>query len=344
MSIAIASALSKPAAPANSTDTISAETSPAAGADFANLLLAQLAAGVELLGDGAPGNTNATDASEIIAADQAAPQDAALLFAALGIAPPAPLASNGHQALAKEDRGTASELSASPLKGDGTTLSLAESDADGRTKTDLPGLGNAGDDGKPAKFAVTDLLAEKNIALNGAAEGETRASGVLTHAPTQQPTSGPQNNAPLKIETPVHDRQAWTGDFGQKIVWLATNDKQSAQLTLNPPQMGPIEISLNITRDSANALFVSANPEVREAIESAMPRLREMLAGAGIELGQANVSAESPRQQAGGNNGRAQGESPWKADNAILGADSGAATSHLPGIAQRGNGLVDLFA
>lgn len=341
MSIVIASALSKPTAPANSTDIVSAETSPAAGAGFANLLLAQLAAGIELLGDGAPSETAAP---EDIPPGEAAPQDAALLFAALGIALPTPPLGNGHQAPEKGEVGTASELSAPSRKGDDTTLSLTESDADGRTRTDLPGLGNAGDESTPAKFAVTDLLAEKNITLNGATEGETRASGVLTHAPTQQPTSGPQNSAPLKIETPVHDRQAWTGDFGQKIVWLATNDKQSAQLTLNPPQMGPIEISLNITRDSANALFVSANPEVREAIESAMPRLREMLAGAGIELGQANVSAESPRQQAGGNNGRPQGESPWKADNAILGADSGAATSHLPGIAQRGNGLVDLFA
>ena len=71
-----------------------------------------------------------------------------------------------------------------------------------------------------------------------------------------------------------------------KIVWLTANDQKFAQLTLNPPQMGPIEISLNINKDTASAYFISPNAEVREAIETALPRLREMLAGVGIELGQ----------------------------------------------------------
>ncbi|MDR1276751.1 MAG: flagellar hook-length control protein FliK [Candidatus Accumulibacter sp.] len=141
-----------------------------------------------------------------------------------------------------------------------------------------------------------------------------------------------------EVRTPVGN-SAWADDFNQKIVWLAKNDAQSAQITLNPPQLGPIEVSLNLDKGNATAFFVSANSEVRESIETAIPRLREMLAGAGIELGQAHVGAESFRQPTREN---APDLSRWMGDEAIL-AES--PTARTRGVALRsGNGLVDTFA
>ena len=125
---------------------------------------------------------------------------------------------------------------------------------------------------------------------------------------------------------------------------MATHDKQVVQLTITPPDMGPIEISLNFNKDSASAFFVSSNAEVRTSIETALPRLKEMLADVGIQLGQSNVGSESFRQPAGNEDTR-QGSPRWIADNAILGKDS--LVTLPPGraiTAQRGNGLVDTFA
>ena len=147
----------------------------------------------------------------------------------------------------------------------------------------------------------------------------------------------------LKLDTPVRD-PSWASDFGQKLVWMASHDKQTAQLTINPPDMGPIEISLNINKDSASAFFVSASADVRESIETALPRLREMLASVGIELGQSNVGSESFRQQAGNEEAR-QGSPRWQADNAILGTDWADTLSPRQTVSgQGGNGLVDTFA
>ena len=56
-----------------------------------------------------------------------------------------------------------------------------------------------------------------------------------------------------------------------------------------------------MTGDQATATFVSANPAVREAIENAVPRLREVLADAGVTLGQTQVGSDSPQQSANGN-------------------------------------------
>ena len=90
----------------------------------------------------------------------------------------------------------------------------------------------------------------------------------------------------------------WGQALGQRIVWMIGNAQQSASLTLNPPDLGPLHVVLNVSSTEANASFYAAQPEVRQALENAMPRLREMLSDAGIQLGQANVSADSPQQQA----------------------------------------------
>lgn len=126
-------------------------------------------------------------------------------------------------------------------------------------------------------------------------------------------------------------------------MWLASNQKQSAELTLNPPNMGSIEVSLRIDNDQATATFVSTSSEVRETIETALPRLREMLAGVGISLGQANVSSESFRQ-AFGRGAEDQGASRGTDDNAILAGVPRDTAGSVRQFTTNGRGLVDLFA
>jgi flagellar hook-length control protein FliK len=127
------------------------------------------------------------------------------------------------------------------------------------------------------------------------------------------------------------------------MVWLARNEQQSAQISITPPQLGPIQITLNLNGDQASAVFASPHAEVRQAIQDALPQLRDMLSAAGINLGQANVGSQMAQQGrefseqfAAGN--RSGGET------AILPADDQAAV-HSAGLPlQRGRGMVDLFA
>ncbi len=201
-------------------------------------------------------------------------------------------------------------------------------------------------DDKPAKFAALTAIEQDRVSLTSRTVSvDTAANNIAAPAGNTQGnlhTTPIRNEVSLSVPTSIRD-QGWASDFGQKIVWLAGNDKHSAQITLNPPQMGPIEISLSLDKGSATASFTSANSEVRNALETAMPKLREMFASAGIELGQTNVSAESFRQQA--ENGAAnRGSSQWRSDNAILVADSAISLTARAFSAQQGNGLVDIFA
>ena len=93
---------------------------------------------------------------------------------------------------------------------------------------------------------------------------------------------------------------AWDNQVAQKIVWMVGGAEQSATLTLNPPDLGPMQVVLSVTNDMATVMFSSGQAEVRQALEDALPKLREMMSENGIELGNASVNDEAAQQQEGG--------------------------------------------
>ncbi|MDP2828830.1 MAG: flagellar hook-length control protein FliK [Sulfuricellaceae bacterium] len=101
----------------------------------------------------------------------------------------------------------------------------------------------------------------------------------------------------LAVQPPVGNSN-WGESFSQKVVWMVGQQQQVAEMKLNPPHLGPMEVRLTVNNDQVTAMFVSHHASVREAIEAAMPRLREMFADSGMTLGNAMVSSESfSRQQ-----------------------------------------------
>jgi len=148
--------------------------------------------------------------------------------------------------------------------------------------------------------------------------------------------------ATFAVDTPVASRE-FPEALSQRIVWMAGKDAQMAELKLNPPELGPVEVRLTISGDEASAYFVAQAPETRSAIESAIGRLREAMAEAGLQLGEATVSAESHRERAGADpdtpggrrdggssrHGAGGGEAAWRGPSA-------------PVVVKRG--LIDVFA
>jgi flagellar hook-length control protein FliK len=102
--------------------------------------------------------------------------------------------------------------------------------------------------------------------------------------------------------------QAWDNQVGQKVVYMVGSEEQTASLTLNPPDLGPMQVVLSVSNDQTNVTFTSNQLEVRQALEDALPRLREMMSESGIALGNASVNAGMPdnrqaQDQAASNNG-----------------------------------------
>lgn len=134
---------------------------------------------------------------------------------------------------------------------------------------------------------------------------------------------------------------AWGQALGEKLVWMASGTQQTASLTLNPPNLGPLQIVVHVTNDQATASFFSAQPEVRQALEAAFPRLRDMMNDAGIQLGQATVSADTPQQNSTPDRQAQRITLPFSSAD----PSSSAALQAVQAPAHRsGRGLVDTFA
>jgi flagellar hook-length control protein FliK len=119
--------------------------------------------------------------------------------------------------------------------------------------------------------------------------------------------------------------EAWENQVGQKVVYMVGSEEQTASLTLNPPDLGPLQVVLSVTNDQASVTFSANQEEVRQALENALPRLREMMSESGIALGNATVNAGMPdgrqaqEQSARNGNGfgRGRGEKVNAADEPV---------------------------
>lgn len=100
----------------------------------------------------------------------------------------------------------------------------------------------------------------------------------------------------LPLAPPVGSNE-WGDALGKQVAWMGNANHQVAELQLNPAGLGPLKITLTINNHQAEALFVSAHPAVRAAVEAALPQLRTNLADNGISLGNTSVSADTQQQQ-----------------------------------------------
>lgn len=156
------------------------------------------------------------------------------------------------------------------------------------------------------------------------------------------------NNMPAgsvpALTTPLGGK-GWANEFSQTIRWMATQQNQVAELHLNPPDLGPLDVVLKISDNQATALFTSPHGAVRDAVENALPKLREILADNGIMLGNTTVSDQSPRDRSmdefmnQGSGAAVQNETSIVASEADLSPSAAQTTA-----ARRHNGMVDTFA
>ncbi|HET7267191.1 MAG TPA: flagellar hook-length control protein FliK [Oleiagrimonas sp.] len=117
--------------------------------------------------------------------------------------------------------------------------------------------------------------------------GGTTAAGAATTVTT---TLAPTLQAPI-------GSAAWQQQLGSQLARLAKRGQQKIELHVHPRELGPLQISLQLSQGGAQAHFLAAHAQVRDAVQQAIPQLREALANQGIALGEAMVGQQ--QQQAG---------------------------------------------
>ncbi len=93
------------------------------------------------------------------------------------------------------------------------------------------------------------------------------------------------------ISVPVRDA-AWAEQIGERVLLMAGKQMTSAEIRLTPAELGPLRVQVSVDDGAANVTFQAQHAVTREAIEQALPRLRELLAENGLSLGQASVGEQ----------------------------------------------------
>lgn len=244
---------------------------------------------------------------------------------------------------------TNADSSTSAATGDQTSTASA---ADGAANTDFSQglldaqsqLGGAGKDGGPSGKTQTDDILFRLVgqsAQSDTASAPTPTGPTLASTPTDAAAANTNQVQQLALPTQVQ-QQGWDHALAERVVWMAKQGVQEASIQLNPRELGPIEVHLSVDKGDANVTFVAHHGATRDALEAAMPRLRDMMRDSGLNLAQSDVSHHSferQQQSAGFGGGRQNGSSPLAGD----GSDGGVTGETL--LSDRsGLGVVDYYA
>lgn len=96
--------------------------------------------------------------------------------------------------------------------------------------------------------------------------------------------------------------------LAEKVRFMVNANQLVADIRLDPAELGSMHVKVSVSGESANVSFVVQTLHAKEAIDNAAPKLKEMLAEKGIELGQSSVEQGSQdkgdeQQMAGNGNG-----------------------------------------
>jgi flagellar hook-length control protein FliK len=180
--------------------------------------------------------------------------------------------------------------------------------------------------GKTASLQFADLMpAQGEQALSRTPDPSALVSGQRLNAapdlsPQQQTALNgrmPGEPVPLKgyatsVDVPVGQAE-WGDKVMGKLTWLTANKMSVAEIHLTPPDMGPMEVRVQVHQDQTSITVHAANPVVRDQLELHSHRLRDMLGEQGLNLEKFDV-ADSSQQQTG--------------EQASSGEDSGASGEH----------------
>lgn len=194
----------------------------------------------------------------------------------------------------------------------------------------------------PPSALVAGLAALKD--MTGDAGNDTDAPApafALPGAPAPVSDHGLARTAtvnPLTAMTPDLRGDRFGDTLGTQMTWMAEQKIGHAHIRVSPGDLGAIEVNLRLDGDRVHADFSSAQPEVRQALQDSLPRLREMLGQQGFQLAQADVGH---RQQSSSQSSTpSQSSADGRGDGNAVESGQGVVTTTVRTL----RGLLDAYA
>ncbi|WP_264876991.1 flagellar hook-length control protein FliK [Vibrio agarivorans] len=166
------------------------------------------------------------------------------------------------------------------------TTSKASSDAALRNSLAATGLVAAKADKQESSTVQTHDGVSPNSVTSAAATAQVTRSEVNT----------PQGSV---VISQAMSAEQMAEKANERVQVMLSKNLKNIDIRLDPPELGRMQIRMNMNGDNATVHFTVANSQARDVIEQAMPRLREMLAQQGLQLGDTSVQQQSAGQQQG---------------------------------------------
>ena len=214
------------------------------------------------------------------------------------------------QAAAQQAGPTAGAVTAA-ISGDGaqafagTLAVLAEGAGEADSTLELGELDVAALEGEGLPEGATELrsdnLAGRLSALSQAIAQQTSASARPVLVPGQ----------PLAMQS-----GGWSEAVVDKVMWLSSQNLKSAEIQLDPAELGRLEVRVDISKDQTQVTFASPHAGVRDTLEGQMQRLRDLFTQQGMNLLDVNVSDQSLSRGWQGQGQGQDGEGQRRGDSA----------------------------
>jgi len=194
-----------------------------------------------------------------------------------------------------------------------------------------------GDKGRGRGLALGWSLGQRDLGLDTRAAASSSAAALQVDAMLGRAAPAGQDSDPLAAMMSADGARASFGhtlsqataprqeqasipvpldapDFSQKLadqvsLWVGQvkqDGPMTAELHLNPAEMGPINVKISLDGTAAQVDFAAAAQETRQAIEASLSMLSSALSDAGLSLSGGGVSSQTPQQTLaqGGNPGQ----------------------------------------
>ena len=98
-----------------------------------------------------------------------------------------------------------------------------------------------------------------------------------------------------QAETIAIYKKDFINNLQDKVMVMVQQKLQQVDIRLDPPELGKMQVRLHLHNDQATVQFTVQNQQAKESLEQNMPRLREMLAEQGVNVGDANVGQQGEK-------------------------------------------------
>jgi flagellar hook-length control protein FliK len=218
-----------------------------------------------------------------------------------------------------------------PGMGAGSGSSAAASDTAALTASAVVSLGEGGDArghngaGDPGSDAGSGSLA------NG--DGAAALQQLSTSAAPRSSDAAPVPTVTVHADVDSADFPQGVAD---KVSLAVDNGWSSAKLSVNPPQLGPIELQIAVQGAHAQIAMTTHSAVTREALESSAPKLRDMLNSQGFTQVSVDISQRSFQE-------RSAPELPYSRASGSA-RETAPVSSSSPQVSRAPLGMLDTYA